>query len=139
MATITSPASLWIRLAALVYDSLVVAGIWILGTFAVLPLTGGVGVTAGMPWYRIYLFALAALFFVGFWCRAGQTLGMEAWRLRVGRRSGGRLMITQGVVRLVVAWVTLGLGFLWCLIDPERRALHDLVAGTEVVREPRSQ
>ena len=118
MATITSPASLWIRLAALVYDSLVVAGIWILGTFAVLPLTGGVGVTAGMPWYRIYLFALAALFFVGFWCRAGQTLGMQAWRLRVRSRSGGRLMITQGVVRLVVAWVTLGLGFLWCLIDP---------------------
>ena len=32
-----------------------------MGTFAVLPFTGGQGVTTGMPWYRVYLFALAAL------------------------------------------------------------------------------
>ncbi|PWN57134.1 RDD family protein [Abyssibacter profundi] len=135
MASVTSPASLWIRLAAIVYDSLLVAGIWILGTFALMPFTGG---AVDAPWYRIYLFTLTALFFVGFWCRAGQTLGMQAWRLRVRSRDGQRLMLTQGVVRLTVAWLTLGASLLWCLFDPERRGLHDLVANTEVVREPRS-
>lgn len=137
MALITTPASLWVRLAALVYDSLLVLGIWIIGTFAVLPFTGGQGVSEGMAWYRIYLFALTAAFFVGFWCTAGQTLGMTAWRLRVRTADGHRISLTQGVVRLVIAWVTFGAGLLYCLFDPERRALHDVAAGTVLVREPR--
>lgn len=139
MALITTPASLWVRLAALVYDSLLIFGIWVLATFAVLPFTGGQAVTLGMPWYRIYLFLITAAFFVGFWCTAGQTLGMTAWRLRVRTVDGDRISLSQGVVRLVIAWVTLGGGLLYCLFDPERRALHDVAAGTVLVREPRGQ
>jgi uncharacterized RDD family membrane protein YckC len=32
----------------------------------------------------------------------------------------------------------LGLGFLWILKDPDRQAWHDRIAGTYVVKVPRS-
>ena len=39
-----------------------------------------------------------------------------------------------GIFSLVVA----GLGFLWMLWDPERQTWHDRVAGTYVVKVPRT-
>jgi uncharacterized RDD family membrane protein YckC len=40
-------------------------------------------------------------------------------------------------LRYAVATVSVaagGVGLLWCLVDRERRALHDVVAGTLLVR-----
>ena len=44
------------------------------------------------------------------------------------------------LVRVLVGYVSLfmaGLGFLWCLWDPEQQTWHDKVAGTIVVRAPK--
>jgi len=38
----------------------------------------------------------------------------------------------------IFSLVVLGLGFLWILRDPEHQAWHDRVAGTYVVKVPRT-
>ena len=73
-----------------------------------------------------------AFFFVWFWSRSGQTLGMKAWRLRVQNPDGSLISKTSAVKRLLPT--LLGLGNLWLLIDRKNRlSLQDKLTGTEVV------
>jgi uncharacterized RDD family membrane protein YckC len=39
----------------------------------------------------------------------------------------------------LVSLATVGLGFLWILVDPEKLAWHDRIAGTRVVVLPKEQ
>ncbi len=88
-----SPASLMRRLAALVYDLLLLAAIWMAGTALLLPLSGGEAITPGAQGtaaylYRLYLLALAAGYFGLSWTRRGQTVGLVSWKLRLERDDG---------------------------------------------------
>jgi uncharacterized RDD family membrane protein YckC len=139
------PASLPRRLAAMFYDSLLLLAILMIATAAFLPLTGGEAITpTGTPaleyLYRVVLLALVVLFFGTFWTRRGQTLGMASWRLRVEREDGSLLTWGDTVVRLgaaLLSWLPLGLGYLWILIDRDRRAWHDRLSRTRVVVLPK--
>lgn len=69
----------------------------------------------------------------------GQTIGKMAVHIRVVRRDGGSLSLGQAFVRwlgYLASALPLGMGFLMALVDGERRALHDLLAGTVVVEVP---
>jgi uncharacterized RDD family membrane protein YckC len=62
---------------------------------------------------------------------------MKTWRLRLVDASGRPLRPTQAVLRYLAAWPCVligGVGFLWALLDPEKRFLHDRIAGTRIVR-----
>ncbi|MDT7540441.1 MAG: hypothetical protein QOE33_345 [Acidobacteriota bacterium] len=69
----------------------------------------------------------------------GRTVGKWATGLRVERRGGGPVGFARSLVRHTLGYLasllTLGLGFLLAAFNPEGRALHDLIAGTVVVRE----
>lgn len=130
------------RLAAAGYDLLLVGGLLMTTSFAVVAARGGTAIAAGSASYRIFLTAQVALFFVGFWWRGGQTLGMRAWALRVEMRNGEPLTLATACLRFVAALLSaapLGLGFLWALGDAERRTWHDRLSGTRVVRVPVSE
>jgi uncharacterized RDD family membrane protein YckC len=139
------PAGLPRRLAAMFYDSLLLLAILMIATAAFLPLTGGEAITpTGTPaleyLYRVVLLALVVLFFGTFWTRRGQTLGMATWRLRVEREDGSLLTWGDTVVRLgasLLSWLPLGLGYLWILVDRDRRAWHDRLSRTRVVVLPK--
>jgi|TARA_B110000090_G_scaffold155660_1_gene171115 uncharacterized RDD family membrane protein YckC len=73
-----------------------------------------------------------AFFFVWFWSRSGQTLGMKAWRLRVQNQDGTRISKTTAIARLLPT--LLGLGNLIVLFDKKNKlSLQDRVTNTEVV------
>lgn len=76
-------------------------------------------------------FAWVSYFFVYFWARSGQTLGMRAWRLRVQNQSGGLISKKTGLKRILPT--LLGLGNLWVLFSPSKLSLQDKVTHTEVV------
>jgi uncharacterized RDD family membrane protein YckC len=67
---------------------------------------------------------------------AGRTVGLALAGLRVVRRSGEDLDAWHAAVRVLVfplSFLLFGFGFLLILVNRERRALHDLIAGTVVV------
>jgi uncharacterized RDD family membrane protein YckC len=84
---------------------------------------------------------LAIAYHVGFWTWKGTTLGGIICQLRVVRTDGGPLHFAESLVRGltgIFSLVVVGLGFLWVLRDPESQAWHDRVAGTYVVKVPRT-
>src|SRR5918997_120061 len=68
----------------------------------------------------------------------GRTAGKWVTDLRIERRDGAPLSYGRAVLRHLVGYAltlcTLGVGFLLAAFNSEGRALHDLVAGTVVVR-----
>ena len=79
---------------------------------------------------------------VGGWARTGRTPGKALLRLAVvpaGPSSAAGIGVKAALVRFL-AWnlsgSLLGVGFLMVLVRKDRRALHDLLAGTRVVRTP---
>ncbi len=76
-------------------------------------------------------------FYFGYsWAVSGRTFGMAVLGVRVVRADGAVAEPWRGVVRSLVfplSFLLLGLGFLGILVQRERRALHDLIAGTAVI------
>jgi uncharacterized RDD family membrane protein YckC len=141
-------AGLWRRLAAMVYDLLLVIAVLMVCTALFLPFTGGEGVSLGVVgpvvyyFYRVLLLVLVVGYFGLFWTRRGQTLGMAAWRLRLERDDGCRLTWADALKRLAAAclsWLPVGLGYLWVLVDRDRLAWHDRLTHLRVVVELKQQ
>lgn len=140
------PAGLLRRLGAMLYDGLLLLALLMVATGLFLPLTGGEAISPrDNPVlefvYRAVLALLTVGFFGIFWTRRGQTLGMASWRVRVEREDGARLTWGDALRRLAAAllsWLPLGLGFLWILVDPQRRAWHDRLSRTRVVVVPKA-
>jgi uncharacterized RDD family membrane protein YckC len=83
------------------------------------------------------LFVVWQFFYFGYsWAVASRSFGMYVLGLRVVRADGTEITPRQGVLRALVfplSFLLLGAGFLGILLQHERRALHDLIAGTTVV------
>jgi len=141
------PAPLWRRLAAMAYDSVLIMAIWMVVAFIVLSLFGidnartveGEAVTLD-PLYKNILFAAMILsawsFFAWFWTHSGQTLGMQAWRVRVENTDGSSISARQSVVRFLGALVSMlpaGLGYWMLLFNARKEAFHDKLSGSSVV------
>lgn len=135
-----SGAPLWRRLAALFYDLLVLAAIWMVAAALVLlAFRGEVDVAHQPVLYHLILqgvlLGLSTAYFVISWSRGGQTIGMRAWRVRVIDDAGRSPTPKRSLLRFGLALVSLiaGFGFIWCLFDAERRAWHDVIAKTRMV------
>ena len=84
---------------------------------------------------------LLLVYFVGFWAWKGTTIGGIICNLRVVRVDGAPLRFVDALVRAlssIFSFAALGLGVLWILRDPQGQAWHDKIAGTYVVKVPRS-
>jgi uncharacterized RDD family membrane protein YckC len=133
-------ASLARRLAALFYDALIVVALWMLTGAIVLAFTGGEAVPAGTIWFRCLLLAVPIVFFTSFWIHGGQTLGMQAWRIKLVDEHGSPPDWRTAGIRFAAGCLSLaacGIGFLWALFDEQRRTWHDKVAGTRLVLLPK--
>jgi uncharacterized RDD family membrane protein YckC len=134
------------RLAALVYDVLLLAALLMVFTGGALFFTHGAAVvpaTVG-AWvyvYRAGLVLVIAGYYMVNWLRSGQTLGMRAWRLRAVTDSGQPLTLKAAALRAIfgaLAWVPAALGVLWLYFDPDHLALQDRLSKTRVVQLTRS-
>lgn len=152
MADTYPTAGLLRRLAALLYDAFLVLAVWMLlgygVQFVVGPGTSQLvdGRVETDPVLDVVYFSLMVAstlaFYLWFWCRGGQTLGMLAWRLKVVDLAGRPLTPQRALVRFVLAWPAfflLGLGYLWLYLDPNGDAIHDRLSGTRVHVVPKNQ
>src|SRR5690606_586065 len=141
------------RLAAMVYDGFLLFGLLVvpLFIFAAIKYSGmqalpNEAVTHELPpiapklFLQTYWVFVIAGFYTYFWRKNGQTLGMQAWRLRLDSASGGRPSWQQCALRLAVGPLSLLIGLLgywWMLIDKEGRTWHDRASDTRVVLLPK--
>jgi uncharacterized RDD family membrane protein YckC len=128
-----------LRCGALLIDYILLAGVMAFATllarlFGDMRRGSAVVLTAGY----IAVAAVGVLNFVVVASFSGRTLGKWMAGLRIERRDGETLSIARALVRHLLGYaltaLTLGLGFLLAAFDPKGRALHDLLAGTVVVR-----
>ena len=88
-----------------------------------------------------FFFLLLLGYHIAFWAWKGTTLGGIICNLRVTRTDGTDLRFVDAVVRglsSIFSIAALGIGCFWMLQDPERQMWHDKIAGTLVVKAPRS-
>ncbi len=126
------------RLAAIFYDSWLVAAFWLLGAIVDTFVRAGLdlGDTGHRLPLQLYLLLSPVAFFSWFWMHGGQTLGMRAWRLKLLSRDGGRVSLRQSLIRCagaLLSMLALGLGYLWVLFDRDGRSWHDHLSGTRLV------
>jgi uncharacterized RDD family membrane protein YckC len=129
------------RLAALLYDALLLLGLLFVFTLLVIFARGGRAIAAGTFWYEASLVAVAFAFCGLSWTRGGQTVGMKAWRIRVVALDASSLDWRRTALRFFASWLSLlplGLGYWWALVDRERCSWHDRLSGTRVLRAPAS-
>ena len=145
------PAALPRRLIALFYDLFLVLPMMMLSVAICMGIqsyftgdgAGDLGTPAlhpqivqGIAW------CTAAVFFCSFWLKGGQTLGMQAWRVKLVTSNGSAVSPGQAAGRALAATLSaacLGLGYLWALVDRENRYWHDMITGTRLILMPKKQ
>jgi uncharacterized RDD family membrane protein YckC len=141
------PAPFMARALAFAIDivllSMLEVALFVLAKSAVLLAEAATGMRVGASaqLIRSAVSAGSLTMFVGYFsvlhARSGQTLGKVAMRIQVRGEDGERVGAARGVLRTVsyaLSALLFGAGFLLALL-PGRRALHDRIAGTVVVRE----
>ncbi len=152
------------RLGALIYEALIAAALVLVAGFALTPLmsptaspAAGLPVPTGagrLAGFALLVVALGA-FYVWSWTGGRRTLPMKTWRLRLVDPPGAPPAAARAAARVAAAWIgptiavaayaathsrlawlVLAIGYAWSLVDPDRRFLHDRLAGTRIVRDP---
>lgn len=146
------------RLAALVYEALILFGVVFVAGFVFSIATQQRNGLTHHDLLAAWVGLVVGLYFVWFWTHGGQTLPMKTWRLRVVTADGAPLSAGRAIARYVLAWLwflpplalhpllglslprTLSIAGVWFVLwaatgclGAERRFLHDRLAGTRVV------
>ncbi|MGF1835756.1 RDD family protein [Photobacterium sanguinicancri] len=147
-------ATLLRRLGAWFYDVLIVAAVLMLAGGIAMALIAGLlqlGIldisgyedasaylgkhpVAGML-YSGYLAAVVIAFYAFFWCKAGQTLGMRAWKLRLQNSDGSNIRLTQAFIRMATS--AFGLGNFIALFSKKKQSFQDIMAECEMIITPK--
>ena len=130
-----------LRCGALLIDYIALISLVVLGTLVARMLGGGArsagnsAETAGIM-LAVLMAVLNLGVIPGF---TGLTLGKWATGLRIERSDGGPVGIGRALLRhfvgYPVSFALLGLGFIIAAFSVHGRGLHDMIAGTIVVRE----
>ena len=147
------------RLAAFVYEGVVLFGVLMLAGMAYGALTQQRDALQGRSGLQAFVFLVLGAYFIGFWSHGGQTVADKAWHVRVIRRDGQPLTLGQSLRRYLLAWLWFVPGLVvayvmgWhesaglygallgnvaiyasiALFLPDRQFLHDHLCGTRMV------
>ncbi len=163
-------APVWRHLLAMVYDLFLIIPLLMVTSALLVGIYGPVETATErvVPAWQQWVLALVALiaFFGVFWRKQGQTLGMQAWRVKLVTQDDPSKQVTwsQVITRVVVACLPLlaallpfvffdvnnapsGIyalaallavaGVLWRFTNASRHYLHDMLSGTELLQTPK--
>jgi uncharacterized RDD family membrane protein YckC len=156
-----TPASLPLRVAAMIYDGILLFGVVFVTSYALLAALGWSYplATGQRNVLQAALFVAIGAYFVSCWSRSGQTLALKTWKLRLIDASGRPPGVLRATARYLAAWhlwlpglavaalIEPGPGFQFAALlagfgvllipgwlDAKRRLLHDRCSGTRIVR-----
>jgi uncharacterized RDD family membrane protein YckC len=120
------------RLAAMLYEAILLFAVAFLATWLFQFFAGTVDISAGWRRHALqaFLVVVFAAYFLWCWLRGGQTLAMKTWRIRL-------VDITpqKAILRFLytLMLVPTGISILYVLFDRDRQFLHDKLAGTRLI------
>ena len=129
-------ASLRTRLAAMVYELLLIVAVLFIASFVFLRLTGDAQNGWKQYLFQVYLVGVLFVYFSTFWRRSGQTLAMKTWRIKLVDREGALITLPRAALRFMLALLGLsafGVSIGWAWFDADRQFLHDRLAKTRLV------
>ena len=127
------------RLLALFYDLLLIAGILLSFTLLIVIINGGaISSFLGSNLMLLSYFLISFIFYVYFWrFNDGQTLGMQAWKIKLVTDDNQAISIKSMLQRLVLGLFfgsIAGLNFFVILFRSDKRSLNDIYSKTKIVR-----
>jgi uncharacterized RDD family membrane protein YckC len=130
-----------LRCGALLIDYIVLVAVVVFGTLIARMLGGGARSAGNSAENLGFVIAiLLAILNLGVLPGlTGLTLGKWATGLRIERKDGAEIGILRAMLRHFIGYplsfLLLGIGFLMAAVTVRGRGLHDIIAGTIVVRE----
>ncbi len=141
------------RLASLLYEGILLFGVYFIAAYLFLALTQSKHpIPSPMRHvFQLYIFGVIGAYLVWCWRHGGQTLPMKTWKMRVVNAAGEVLSLPRAWWRYALAWLGMApalavyaLGFkwgialtvlplAWALVDRDRQYLHDRLAGTRII------
>lgn len=130
------PAGFWIRALAFLIDQILLNGVEFLLVYAVARALGlepfNEQILDGFLSVGFYIY-----YYLFFQIREGGTLGKKWLGLKLVSTTGEPLTRGQAGMRLfgyLLSFAMMGCGFLMVAFHPEKRAFHDLISRTRVVK-----
>ncbi|MBM3944599.1 MAG: hypothetical protein FJ317_03800 [SAR202 cluster bacterium] len=123
------PAGFWIRVAAAIIDGLII------GLAVELPLSFFTEADE-INFFDFLSVIIGALYHIMFISSMGATPGKYVLKMRIIRVNGERVDAARAFVRWICGFlsaVLLLIGYIMVAFREDKRALHDLIAGTQVV------
>jgi len=147
------------RLAAFVYEGILLFGVTMIAGYLYSSLTQQRHALQGKAGLQAFLFVVLAIYFTWFWSRGGQTVAMKAWNIRLVMANGQPVPQACALLRYVLAWLWFlpalattyladlhGGGTITTLVlagvvayaalvrlRPDRQFWHDAVCGTRLI------
>ncbi|MGB5279276.1 MAG: RDD family protein [Gammaproteobacteria bacterium] len=127
------------RMMAIIYDLFLLIALLFVATAIAMVFNQGNAIEPGQPLYPFYLISLVTVsfvFFGWFWTHGGQTLGMKTWKMRLQQVDGqdvGWLLALIRFTTAILSWSMAGTGFLWSLLQPQKRTWHDIASNCVVI------
>lgn len=147
------------RLAAFVYEGVLLFGVLFMAGYLYSTLTQQRHALQGQSGLQAFMFVVLAAYFVVFWSRGGQTVAMRAWHVRLVTANGQPVGPVRALARYLTSWIwfapallaariaglhgaleilgLLAVGVLayalTAFAHPDRQFWHDALCGTRLV------
>lgn len=124
--------------ACLMYELLTIVAIIFVSTGLFLIIAGDASHGVKRLFLQLFLWLVVGAYFIRCWIKTGQTLAMQAWKLRLIDEQSQLLTMQQAIVRYLLASLSMaffGMGFLWAIVDKKKQFLHDRLLKYKVVAD----
>lgn len=124
--------------ACLMYELLTIVAIIFVSTGLFFIIAGDASHGVKRLFLQLFLWLVVGAYFIRCWIKTGQTLAMQAWKLRLIDEQSQLLTMQQAIVRYLLASLSMaffGMGFLWAIVDKKKQFLHDRLLKYKVVAD----
>ena len=111
-----------------VYDLMLLFSVLFFMSLPWVLVTSGEAVT-GNIFYQLYLLIIILTYYLWFWIKHGQTLGMKSWKTYVLNTDYTKINIRQGILRIILALVG---GHLILIFT--NKSLQDIISNSHIVK-----
>lgn len=134
---ITAPSLLKLG-ACLLYEVLTIVALVFVSAGLFIMIAGDASHDIKRLLLQLFLWLVLGAYFIRCWIKTGQTLAMQAWKLRLVNEQSQLLTMQQAIARYLLTTLSMtffGVGFLWAIVDKNNQFLHDRLLRCKVVAE----